>query len=237
MVQLSTPTPQTPGTRLLGLVVGLAAIAIGVSLLLRAESALGTTGAALFVVLGLVVVLSLVGAGQGPAPVERQVTWEGEPARFLPRPGGRAQLLGLVVMALLGGWFAAIGVVGALEESWVWPVLAVVPAVYFLGFPALAALGRFRVGGTWITSTRVVDEQRGLRSELALADVDTVTPRSTTVHLAPVAPVAVERRRLVPWPWCARPRGGDLVVDAGAHPEGSGALAAEVRATVAASRR
>lgn len=225
---------------MLGLLVGLAAVALGIALLRDTESAFGATWASLFVVLGVIVLASLVSVlprHLRPAPAPREVTWEDEPARFFPRPADRSRVVGLAVLTLLGGWFAVMGVVGAVEENWLWPVVAAVPAAYFLGFPVLAALGRFRAGGTWLTPTRVLDEHSGVRSELPLADAGTVTPRSQAVHVAPVPPAAVTHRPLAPWPWRARPRPGDLVIVTDGRPDASTELAAEVRAAVAATRR
>jgi len=140
------------------------------------------------------------------------------------------------VLTLLGGWFAVMGVVGALEESWLWPVLAAVPALYFLGIPVLAALGRLRPGGVWLTPTRVVDERLGRRSELPLDRVATVTPRTASVHVAPASPGTVVHRLLTPWPWRARTT-EDLVLVTDGLAWDSTALAAEVRAAAAAVRR
>lgn len=240
MVQLTAPARPGPLAAGLSLLVGLGAVALGVGLLRETESAFGATWASLFLVCGVVVLASLVTvlpAPSGPPPAPRQVTWEGEPARFFPRRNGRARSVGLAVLTLLGGWFAALGIVGAIEENWIWPVLAAVPAVYFLGFPVLAALGRFRAAGVWLTPTRVVDEQHGLRSELALAEVAVVTPRSQSVHVTPNEPAAVTRRRLTPWPWRARPRSTDLVIATDGVAGGSDGLAADVRAAAAGVRR
>ena len=205
----------------LGLFAGVAAVAIGVALVRETDSAFGATWASLFVLLGVIVLVSLGTAASGAAPTAsaaREVTWEGESARYYPRRPDRARLAGLVVLALLGSWFAVMGVVGAIEENWLWPVLAVVPAVYFLGFPVLAALGRFGSGGMWLSPTRVVDEHNGLRSELTLAAVETVTPRSESVHVTASSSSALTQRALTPWPWRARSRSGDLAATGVATP-------------------
>lgn len=216
------------------MLLGLGAVAVGVALVRDAETAFGATGASMFVVLGAVVLLSFVALqplSARPAPVAQQVTWEGEPARFHPHRTDRRRIVGMIVLTLLGGWFAVLGVVGAVEETWLWAVLTAVPATYFLGIPVLSALGRFRTGGWWLTPTRLVVEHHGLRSELLLREVETVTPRSQSVHVAPVGSTTVRHRSLTPWPWRARARSADLVipVDAGGSPTASKDLAALLR--------
>lgn len=240
MVQLSARATPGPVSTVLGLLAGLAAVAVGVALLGRADTAFGGTWAALPVVLGVVVLLSataVLPARDRPGPAARDMTRDGEPARFLPRRADRARVVSLAVLTLLGGWFAVMGVVGAVEENWLWPLLAVVPAVYFLGFPVLALLGRFRSGGTWITRTRVVDEHLGLRTELELAEVTEVTPRTTEVHVRAARPGAVVRTPLTPRPWRARPRTDDQVLSTAGMSLDSAGLAAQVREAAAAARR
>lgn len=216
------------------MLVGLAAVAIGVALVRDSETAFGATWASMFVVFGAIVLLSFVAllpVAARPAPGAQQVTWEGEPAQFHPHRADRSRIVGMTVLTLLGGWFAVMGVVGAVEEAWLWAVLAAVPATYFLGFPVLSALGRFRAGGWWLTPTRLVAERQGLRSELPLHEVGTVTPRPQGVHVAPVGSTTVSHRSLTPWPWRARARSADLVipVDAGGSPTASEDLAALLR--------
>lgn len=218
-------------------------MAIGIALVRDAETAFGATGASMFVVFGAVVLLSSVTflpVASRPAPAAREMTWDGEPARFYPHRVDRNDIVGMTVLTLLGGWFAVMGFVGAVEETWLWAVLGAVPAIYFLGFPVLRALGRFRAGGWWLTPTRVVAEHHGLRSELSLREVGTVTPRSRTVHVAPSGSGTVSRRSLTPWPWRAKERSADLVipVGSGAAPSASEDLAALLReAARSASRR
>lgn len=231
---MTSPASPGPLVRLLGLLVGLGAVAIGVALVRDAETAFGATWASMFLVFGAVVLLSSVSVlpvSSRPAPAAREVTWEGEPARFHPHRVDRARIVGMTVLTLLGGWFAVMGIVGAVEETWLWAVLAAAPAIYFLGFPALSALGRFRAGGWWLTPARIVAEHHGLRSELSLSEVGTVTPRSQSVHVAPSGSGTVSHRSLTPWPWRARARSADLVipVDAGGAPTASEDLAALLR--------
>ena len=243
VVQLTTPASPGPFVRLLGLLAGLATVAIGVALVRDAETAFGATGASLFLVVGAIVLLSFVATlpvSSGPAPAARAVTRDGEPATYHPHRVDRARIVAIIVLILLGGWFAVMGVVGAVEETWLWAVLAAVPAVYFLGFPVLSALGRFRAGGWWLTPTRLVAEHHGLLSELPLSDVGTVTPRSQSVHVAPSGSGTTSHRSLTPWPWRARARSSDLVipVGAGAAPGATEDLAVLLReAARSASRR
>lgn len=235
-----SPSSPSPLVGASGLVLGIGSVAAGTALVRGAGSAFGATWASLFVVVGVVLLLSLVTFLPGssrPAPPPREVVRDGEPARFHPYPVGRAEVVGTLVLLLLGGWCVAVGVVGALEETWLWAVLAAVPALYLLGLPVLAALGRFRAGGWWLTPTRLVVEHRGLLSELPLEQVGTVTPRSRSVHVSSAGPAAVQHRSLTPWPWRARPRSEDLVVPlpASAGPTGSTELAAELRAAAGSS--
>lgn len=229
-----------PVTSVLGLLVGLATVALGVALVRDAETAFGATWASMFLVFGAVVLLSLTAvlpASSRPAPAAREVTWEGQPARFHPHRTDRGRVVAMTILTLLGAWFAVMGVVGAVEETWLWAVIAAVPAVYFLGLPVLGALGRFRAGGWWLTPTRLVAEHHGLRSELPLREVATVTPRSESVHVAPAGPATVTHRSLTPWPWRARARSADLVIPAAGAPGGSEGLAALVRDAAASAKR
>lgn len=109
----------------LGVVTGLVACALGVGLVLEADSALGRAGASVFVVLGVVAVLGAV--------VSSRPLADGSPL---------ARASALVTLLLLGGWAAVTGVVGAVEENWLWPVLLGVPAAYLLW----AALRVWRLG-------------------------------------------------------------------------------------------
>jgi hypothetical protein len=192
---------------ILGLLAGAASVALGVALVAGVDSAFGAVWALGFVVLGVIVLLSAVALQPrwaGALPPARQETWHGESAVFHPRRSGVPGATTFLTTGLLGAWFVAIGVVGAVEETWVWLLLAAVPAAYFSGFAILWVLGRFRPGGVWVTRTRVVDEHYGLRSEVALADVVALSPRSQTLHLTLREGAAVTRRRLTPKPWRAR---------------------------------
>ncbi|WP_439936989.1 hypothetical protein ACS3YM_13725 [Nocardia sp. N13] len=99
----------------LGVVAGLLACALGVGLVLEADSAFGRAWASVFVVFGTVAVLGAVMA-----------------ARPLETASPAARTSGLLTLLLLGAWAAVVGVVGAVEESWLWAVLMGLPAAYVL---------------------------------------------------------------------------------------------------------
>lgn len=84
-------------------------------LVLAADTAFGMAWASVFVVFGVVAVL---GAVVSSRPVE-----DGS------RP---ARASALATLLLLAGWAVVVGVVGAVEENWLWPVLMGVPAAYLL---------------------------------------------------------------------------------------------------------
>lgn len=204
MVHLSAQ--QTPGHLLsgLGLLTGVAVTGIGVGSVTRShEDLFGAVWSALMLVLGLIVLTSFVGlqlakhSQVSPEPA-REVTFENERAQFLARRSRPGTLAGNLVLMLLGGWFLVMGAVGGIEENWVWPVLAAFPAAYFLGVPVLRAVGLFRPGGVWLTPTRIVNEQFGLRSEIALSDVDTAMPRVDDVRVVPADPSAIHHKRRTP---------------------------------------
>lgn len=191
-------------------------------------------------VCGVVMLISLLAVPRGVprrALRARTVMWQDEPATFFPRRTALVRVVLFGNLMPLGVWFAAMGISGGIEENWFWPVVSLVPAVYFLGFPVLHVLGRFRPGGTWITADRVVDEHFGLRTELRLRDVDTVIPRPDSVHLAPVTGVEVTHRALTPTWWRARRHDTDLVIRRDGEPAASRALADEVRGLVTRARR
>lgn len=230
MVQLTSRPPLGGGLLVLALLSGVAAVAIGVGLVPRVETGFGAVWALGFVALGALVLISVVALRwPGAVPPPRDAAYAGEPARFHPRRTGLAGAATFLVLGILGAWCAAIGVVGAIEESWAWPVLAAVPAIYFSGFVLLALAGRLRPGGVWVTPTRVVDEHLGLRRELALADVGDLSPRSDTLHVTPRPGAVVAERRLAPRPWGARSPGAVLVIRTDDLDGGSRGLAAELQ--------
>jgi hypothetical protein len=98
-----------------GVATGLVACALGVGLVLESDSAFGKAWASVFVVFGLV---ALLGAVMAARPVDEQST------------GARAAAL--TTLLLIAGWAAVVGVVGGLEENWLWPVLMGLPAAYLL---------------------------------------------------------------------------------------------------------
>lgn len=242
MVQLSAQP--TPGRLLsgLGLLTGLAVIGIGVGLVARNyEDPFGAVWSALMLVLGLIVLISflallLAKRPQKPPKPAREVTFENERAQFRARRANPGTLASNAVFVLLGGWFLAMGVTGGVEESWIWPVLAAIPAAYFLGFPVLRVVGRIRSGGVWLTDTRVVDENLGLRREISLANVKTAFDILDGVRVEPLEPSAIRYRRLSPRPWCARFVAGEMLIHASGLAGGVEGLAAEVRERATAAQ-
>lgn len=206
------------------MLAGLASAVIGLGLLRRVDSAFGAVGASLFLVIAFVIlnscaILLLAGrTGSSPQPAAA-----GRGDVVLRRDTG-PHALGQATLTLLGLWFAALGLVGGLTQNWLWPVLAVVPAVYFLGFPVLAATGRFRPGGVTVTDSSVVDEHFGVRSELPLTEVLDLSQRSEELVLVPRDARAVSRRHLTPRPWRARDQGDRLAVATRDLPGGSAGL-------------
>lgn len=94
---------------------GLAACALGVGLVVRAESAFGMAWAAVFVVFGLV---ALIGAVVSARPMNPRAT------------GPRTATV--VILLLLAVWCAVVGVIGAVQESWIWGPLMALPTAYLL---------------------------------------------------------------------------------------------------------
>jgi hypothetical protein len=228
VVELTPRSAPGPVLLALGLLTGAVTVAIGVGLLTRVDTAFGAVWAIGLVLMGLVVVGSWLANRARPRPAEppRPETLDGEPARFHPRRSTTGPML--AITGVLGVWSVAVAVVGAVEETWLWLVLAGVPAVYLLGFPVLWASRRFRPAGVWVTSTRIVDEHYGQRSELALADIAGVSPRTQTLNLTPREGVAVVQRRLTPRPWRARGSSSEMVIETGGLDGGSAALAQEL---------
>ena len=230
----ATPT-FGPVVSALGLLTGVATTGIGVGVLVRTyEDPFGAVWSSLLVVVGVIVLISYVALlvarrPQPPAQSGRDVALGDEVARYLPRRPNPGTVASNFVFVLLGGWFLVMGAVGAVEENWFWPVLAAFPAAYFLGFPVLRAVGLFRPGGVWLTSTRVVNEQYGLRSEIALSDVKTAYSVLGSVQIEPNDPAAVHHTRRTPRLWCARLVPGEMLVLAEGLEGGVEGFAAEVR--------
>lgn len=227
---------QTPGAFGIALAVfsGLASLGIGAVVLRNYhDEPFTVVWSSLPVVLGLIVLISCFGLILAKRPKKvpypaRDSDLDNETARFLPRRANRGSVVSNAVLLLLGGWFLVMGVVGAVEENWLWPVLAAFPAAYFLGFPVLRAVGLFRPGGVWLTPTRLVNEQFGLRSEIALSDVDTAMPRVDDVRVVPADPSAIHHKRRTPRLWCARLVPGEMLILDGIE-GGIDGLAAEIR--------
>ena len=98
-----------------GIATGIASSAVGVGLIAGAESAFGTVWSALFVVLGAVAIIGVV--------VSSRRVDRGHPV--LRRSAS-------VTLVLLAAWCATAGVVGTIEESWVWGVMMAFPFAYLI---------------------------------------------------------------------------------------------------------
>lgn len=115
MVQLTARRRIGRGSAALGVLAGVLALALGVGLVLEAQSAFGRAWAAVFVVFGVVSAVAAVAS-----------------ARPLDSTSASARWLGAATLVLLAGWAAVTAAVGAVEESWLWGVLLGVPAAYLL---------------------------------------------------------------------------------------------------------
>ncbi|WP_199422488.1 hypothetical protein [Actinotalea solisilvae] len=99
----------------LGVVTGLVAIVLGVAVVARADTGFGKVWAAALVVFGLVAVIGAVGASRPLRPGSPKVR------------GATA-----AIFVLLAAWCAAVGVVGATQESWIWGVVMALPVAYLI---------------------------------------------------------------------------------------------------------
>lgn len=235
------PTPG-PVLTVVGLVTGVGVTGIGIGLVVRNyEEPFAAVWSSLFVLVGLICLISYVALIRGkrvkPAPrAARDVLVENEQARYLPRSANPTAVAGSIVYVLLGGWFLVMGVVGAVEENWPWPVLAAFPAVYLLGFPVFQALGRFRSGGVWLTETRIVDEHLGLRREIEFTNVKTAYDLLGAVQVEPEDPSGIRYKRLTPRLWCVRMVPGEMLIQASGLAGGPEGFAAEVRERAVAAQ-
>lgn len=220
MVRLSTQQTPSPVVSVLGLLLGLVVTGIGVgSVVLYHDDPFTTVWSSLMLVLGLVVLISytsllLVKRFQPSPSPARDVTFDGESARFFPRSANPGTFMSNCIFVLLGSWFLALGIVGLLDGNWVWPVLVAIPAAYFLGFPVSRVFGRFRSGGVWVTKSRIVDENLGLQREIDLGNVKTAFDVLDAVKIEPVDPSGIRYKRLSPRPWCARLVRGEMLIQA-----------------------
>lgn len=179
-----------PNRRLAGLcvLVGGVSIALWVALTVRADSPLGRVGAAILLATGLVLLLSawslvLQGRGPRPGPPPQAVAYEGESAVFYQRYGGPRRLIGLAIPAVLGCWALAMAVTGLVQGQWAWAVLLAVPILFLLALPVLSLAGRLGPGGVWVTPSRVIDDQGGLRTEIDLRDAFAVRVAAGSVQI------------------------------------------------------
>ncbi|WP_141782056.1 hypothetical protein [Nocardioides albertanoniae] len=231
---MSTFSVPGPFGATLAVLSGLLSLGIGVVVLrLYHDEPFAIVWSSLPVVLGVIVLVScftllLIKRPAVPPLPATDTVVDDERARFLPRRDRRGFGLNLLVFLILGGWFLVMGIVGAIEENWLWPVLAAFPAAYFLGFPALRAVGLFRPGGVWLTPTRILNEQYGLRTEIAVGDVETAYSSLDEVRVVPVDPSAVDHKRRIPRLWCARLVPGEMHILDGID-GGIEGLAAEIR--------
>ena len=89
-----------------------------------------------------------------------------------------------------------------------------------------------------MTPTRVVDEQFGLRSEVVLADIAALGPRSETLHVTLRYEAEVTRHHLTRRPWCLKaPALDTLDVQTKDLHDGSGGLARELQQRLDTPRR
>lgn len=214
-----------------GVLAGLFTLILGGALVARADSASGVVGASLFLFIGVMLLLAAVAVfaqSRRRRHPPAQVVLDGEPATFYRRPGGLVWVAGLLELAILGLWALAMAVAGAVDGQWFWPVVLSLPAAWLLGFGVFAAIGRLRPGGLWITPTRVVNDQAGVRSELPLAAVGEVRLKSGLVVVAPSVPDALRVDRL-PRPWSGRRGSAELTIDPTGLAVGATELAARLQ--------
>ncbi len=138
---------------------------------------------------GLVLVVSAAGAMartiaearvRRDPPQPRIETYDGENALHLPRAAGPTlasswTLAGLAAVSTLAATFAA------LEQSWVW-VCVLAAATIYLGLSSAVHHGARLAGGLWLTPTRLVHSDRGLRVEAPWETVTGVVPQ----HAMPI---------------------------------------------------
>ncbi|TGO06686.1 hypothetical protein [Serinibacter arcticus] len=234
---MSNLTRPSPLLTVLGLGGSAVAVAIGAAVAARGTTATVALGSLLatFGVTGLLAWVSrTVGARQAERAagdlvlVPRADRIDGEDAVLHPRSSGPAQVLAHAALALMGVWALVMIVLALLRGAPGWLVLLVPWAVLVLGGPVMAAAGRLTPGGVYVTPTRVVDVDRGGRAEVALADVDLVTPMADRLLLRPRRAGAVIARRTA-GPWSRKPRTDLLVVETLGLYGGSGPLADSVR--------
>lgn len=242
MVRLRAQHTPGPVVGVLGLFLGVAVTGIGIGSVVRYhEDPFSTVWSSLMLVLGLIILIAYVAlllakrSQPLPSPA-REITFEGERARYFPRSANPGTVASTIILLLLGGWFLALGIVGTVDGNWIWPLLVAFPAAYFLGFPVLRAVGRFRRGGVWVTETRIVDENLGLRQEVALTNVKTAFDLLDAVRVEPEDPSAIRHTRLTPRPWCARLVPGEMLIQAQGLEGGPTGFAAEVRERAVAAQ-
>lgn len=222
----------------MGLVVAAFVISLGVALVRRSESPLGVVGSCFFLVAGAVTLLGFV-VSRGPQEMKltrcRDAHLDDEPAEMLQHGDWRFGV-GMVGLLLLGGWCLALGIVGAIQETWGWLLLVALPVIYLLAVPVFVAFRLYRRSVTWLTPTRIVNEQFGVCAEIDLVDVDEVRPWSEEVHLDPVDPSCVRYRNRVPRPWRVKVKADEFLIPSDGIEGGAYEFAAELRRRVDAAK-
>ncbi|PWD50855.1 hypothetical protein C8046_09530 [Serinibacter arcticus] len=217
--------------------LGVLVVAVGWALTSRGALSSVVSGT-LAMTLGVTVLLSAVSLQRRPIEADRARSdralaprpdqIDGEPAMRFPRGAGSSRVLAFAALGVLGLWAVVMIVLAIVRGAPLWLVLLVPWAVLVLGGPVLAATGRLAPGSVYVTPTRVVDVDRGGRAEIALVDVDLVTPMADRLLLRPRRPGAVVVRREA-GPWSRRPRTDLLVVETTGLGGGSELLADHVR--------
>lgn len=217
-------------TIVLGFPLAVLLAVIGWALARQVETALGMVGAAFFFIIAVVLLVADTSLLMTPPTggEVRTTEYDGEPARYFARATTPRDRAGLVVSFLLGAWLVALGIVGTVTHVWLW-IVALAPAALMLGAPLLALLGRYGAGGVWLTRTRVIDEYRGVRTQLARDEVRTAFDVLGDVEVQPEDPAAIRHELLVPRPWARKPATDALRIEATSIAGGAARLAEEIR--------
>ena len=178
--------------------------AAGPALTSRVSTPMGFAAALLLPAIGVILVCSLASTLTRTRAAGRPVTvrhdmFDGEGAQYLPRGHGAAWWLGTTIPGILGIWCLAMGALALRGGVWVGAALLAVPAAFFLAMPILALTGRLRPGGVWVTPTRLIDEQPGVRSEVALSDLRSGVATESGIYLDLARPGCVHVTRTLRW--------------------------------------
>ena len=215
-----------------------AAVLLGIGLPLTGAGILGSGSAAGrgSLCLGLALLVNAIGGiahevvdarARHRLPDARLVQLDGEPALHLSRAPGPT-LVSSWTLAGLSAVTALAALFSVLDQRWAWAVLLAVLAAW-LGWTSGVHLGGGLAGGLWLTPTRIVHEDRGLRVEAPWESVTGVVPRDpVTVLLSDNHSTRVTRTG--PRGRARRPLGQDgttLAIDA-RHLAGGSSLASYV---------